>query len=273
MEKEIVTVQTTARPFAVVTGASSGIGRALAREFAGRGFDLLITATGPHLDDAAREVAELGARVETVAADLATYDGVERLYGAITATGRPVDAVAISAGVGLGGEFVGGTDLRAELNLIRLNVASSVHLAKRVLPAMVARGAGRILITTSIEALMPGPFEAVYASSKAFLLSFSQALRNELRESGVTVTALLPGATDTPIFHRANMDDTLVGASPKDDPDDVAKQGVAALLEGRDQVVAGSLVTRAIGAVAKVVPNRINAELHRQTSKPRRDDQ
>ena len=267
----MVEAQTTIRPFAVVTGASSGIGRALAREFARQGYDLLVTATGPHIGDAACEIEGLGARVATVEADLATYDGVELLYGAIAGTGRPVDAIAISAGVGLGGAFVGDTDLRAELNLIRLNVASSVHLAKRVLPGMVARGAGRVLFTSSIESLMPGPFEAVYAASKAFLRSFAQALRDELRESGVTITVLLPGATDTPIFHRANMDDTLVGASPKDDPDDVARQAVAALLEGRDQVVAGSLVTKAIGAVAKVVPDGVNAAIHRQTSKPRPD--
>jgi short-subunit dehydrogenase len=257
------------RPFAVVTGASTGIGRALAREFARQGFDLLITSTGPQIGDAAREVADLGASVATFEADLATYDGVERFYGAIVATGRPVDAIAINAGVGLGGAFVGGTDLGDELNLIRLNIISSVHLAKRVLPAMVERGAGQVLFSTSIEALMPGSFEAAYAASKAFLLSFSQALRNELRDTGVTITALLPGATDTPIFHRANMDNTLVGKSPKDDPETVAKQAVAALLEGRDHVIAGSLITKAIGAVAKVVPDVVNAELHRITSKPR----
>lgn len=262
-------VQTTTRPFAVVTGASSGIGRALAREFARQGFDLLITSTGPQIEEAAREVEGLGARVERVETDLATYDGVERLSASIGRVSRPLDAVAINAGVGLGGAFVGGTDLREELNLIRLNVASSVHLAKRVLPGMIARGAGRILITTSLEALMPGPFEAVYAASKAFLLSFAQALRNELQDSGVTVTALLPGATDTPIFHRAHMDNTLVGASPKDDPNDVARQGVAALLAGHAQVASSSLVSKAIAAVARVLPDGVNAELHRHTSKPR----
>jgi short-subunit dehydrogenase len=258
-----------ARPFAVVTGASSGIGRSLAREFARQGFDLLLTATDPHLADVAREVAEHGARVQIVAADLRTYDGVELLYRAIAEAGHPVDAIAINAGVGLGGAFVGDTDLRAELDLIALNVAATVHLAKRVLPGMVERGEGRVLFTTSIEALMPGPFEAAYAASKAFILSFSEALRNELQDSGVTVTALLPGATDTPIFHRANMDDTLVGKIPKDSPDTVARQAVAALLAGNQQIVAGSLVTKAIGAVAKVLPDAVNAGLHRQTSKPR----
>lgn len=257
------------RPFAVVTGASSGIGRALAREFARQGFDLLLTATGPHLADVAREMEEHGARAQLVAADLRTYAGVELLYRAIADAGCPVAAIAINAGVGLGGAFVGDTELRAELDLIALNVTSTVHLAKRVLPGMVERGAGRILFTSSIEALMPGPFEAVYAASKAFILSFAAALRNELQDSGVTITALLPGATDTPIFHRANMDDTLVGRSPKDDPEEVARQAVAALLAGDQQIVAGSLVTKAIGAVAKVLPDVVNAELHRHVSKPR----
>ena len=264
-----MTDQAMTRPFAVVTGASSGIGRALAREFARQGFDLLLTAPDAPLADAAREVAALGAGVETSAADLATYDGVEQFYAAIAGAARPVEAIAINAGVGLGGAFVGGTDLRAELALIQLNIASSVHLAKRVLPAMVARGAGRVLFTSSIEALMPGPFEACYAASKAFLLSFAGALRSELQDTGVTITALLPGATDTPIFHRANMGDTLVGKAPKDDPDDVAGQAVAALLAGNERIVAGSLVTKAIGAVAKILPDAVNAELHRQTSKPR----
>ena len=264
-----MTDQAMTRPFAVVTGASSGIGRALAREFARQGFDLLLTATGPHLADAAREAEERGVRAQIVAADLRTYAGVELLYRAIEGAGRPVDAIAINAGVGLGGAFVGGTDLRAELDLIGLNVTSTVHLAKRVLPGMIARGAGRVLFTTSIEALMPGPFEALYAASKAFILSFAAALRNELQDTGVTITALLPGATDTPIFHRAHMDDTLVGKLPKDNPDTVARQAVAALLAGNQQIVAGSLVTKAVGAMAKILPDAVNAELHRQTSKPR----
>jgi short-subunit dehydrogenase len=263
--------QATTRPFAVVTGASSGIGLALAREFARHDFDLLVTATGPQIEATARELASLGVGVLTAEADLATYEGVEALYRAIVESGRPVDAIAINAGVGLGGAFVGGTDLADELNLIQLNVTSSVHLAKRVLPGMVAQGNGRVLFTSSIEALMPGPFEAVYAASKAFLLSFAQALRNELRDTGVTVTALLPGATETPIFHRANMDDTLVGKSPKDDPANVARQGFAALMAGEEQVIASSLVSKAIGTVAKILPDAVTAELHHHVSKPRGD--
>jgi uncharacterized protein len=258
----------TSKPFAVVTGASSGIGLELAKQFAQNGFDLLITSTGPDIAEAARVVEGFGARVETFQADLATYDGVESLYGAIRATGRPVDAIALNAGVGVGGDFTRQTDLRDELSLINLNVVSTVHLAKRVLPDMVARGQGRVLFTSSIAALMPGTFEAVYNASKAFVQSFAEALRNELKDTGVTITALQPGPTETDFFHRAGMDDTRVGASKKDDPEQVAKQGFDALMAGKDHVIAGSLMTKAMGTMAKVTPDTLLAEQHRKMAEP-----
>ena len=256
------------KPLAVVTGASNGIGYELAKQFAQNGFDLIVTATGSSINEAAQAFEDLGAKVETVQSDLATYDGVETLYNKIKATGRAVDAIAINAGVGVGGDFARETDLKDELNLINLNVVSTVHLAKRVVKDMVERGKGRILFTSSIAALMPGPFEAVYAASKAFVHSFSEALRNELKDTGVTVTALMPGPTDTNFFHRADMDDTKVGASKKDDPAEVAKQGFDALMAGKDDVIAGSLMTKVQGAVSKVLPDTVNAELHRQLSEP-----
>ncbi|MBV9388431.1 MAG: SDR family NAD(P)-dependent oxidoreductase [Chroococcidiopsidaceae cyanobacterium CP_BM_ER_R8_30] len=256
------------RPLAVVTGASNGIGYELAKQFAQKGFDLLVTATGPSIDEAAQAFKELGAKVETVQADLATYDGVETLYNQIKATNRPVDAIAINAGVGVGGDFARETDLQDELNLINLNVVSSVHLAKRVVKDMVERGKGRILFTSSIAAIMPGPFEAVYSASKAFIHSFSQGLRNELKDSGVTVTALMPGPTDTNFFHRAGMDDTNIGAGQKDDPAEVAKQGFEALMAGKDDIIAGSLKTKLMGNVSKVLPDTVKAEAHRQLSEP-----
>lgn len=256
------------RPLAVVTGASSGIGYELAKQFAQNGFDLLVTATGSSINEAAQAFEGLGAKVETVQADLATYEGVETLYDKIKATGQPVEAIAINAGVGVGGDFARETDLKEELNLINLNVVSSVHLAKRVVKDMVERGKGRILFTSSIAALMPGPFEAVYAASKAFLQSFSEALRNELKDTGITVTAVMPGPTETNFFHRAGMDDTKVGADKKDDAAEVAKQGFEALMAGKDSVIAGSLITKIQGTVSKVLPDTINAELHRKLSEP-----
>ncbi|OWY69870.1 oxidoreductase [cyanobacterium TDX16] len=256
------------RPLAVVTGASSGIGYELAKQFAQNGFDLLITATNSNLNEVAQTLEGRGAKVETVQADLATYDGVEALYQKIQDSNRAVDAIAINAGVGVGGEFARETDLQDELNLINLNVVSSVHLAKRVVKDMVNRGKGRILFTSSIAALMPGSFEAVYAASKAFIQSFSEGLRNELKNTGVTVTALMPGPTETNFFHRAGMDDTNVGANEKDDPSEVAKQGFEALMKGKDSIIAGSLATKIQGAVSKVLPDTVNAELHRKLTEP-----
>ena len=258
----------TTKHFAVVTGASSGIGYELAQQFAQIGFDLLVTAEDLGIMDAGHAFEELGAKIETVRADLATYEGVETLYDRIRATGRPVDAIAINAGVGVGGDFARDTDLRDELNLINLNVVSTVHLAKRVVKDMVARGSGRILFTSSIAALMPGSFEAVYAASKAFVQSFAEALRNELKDTGVTITALQPGPTETNFFHRAGMNDTRVGASKKDDPAQVAKQGFEALMAGKDDVIAGSLMTKMQGAMAKVLPETLNAEQHRKLAEP-----
>lgn len=259
---------TSNRPLAVVTGASSGIGYELARQFAQNGFDLLVTATGTSIGEAAQSLEKLGAKVETVQADLATYEGVETLYDRIKATGQPVDAIAINAGVGVGGDFARETALEDELNLINLNVVSTVHLAKRIVKDMVERGQGRILFTSSIAALMPGPFEAIYAASKAFIQSFSEALRNELKDTGVTVTALMPGATETNFFHRAGMDDTKVGTNKKDDPAEVAKQGFEALMAGRDSIIAGSLKTKIQGAVSKILPETANAEQHRKLAEP-----
>ena len=256
------------RPLAVVTGASSGIGYELAKQFAHHGFDLVIAAEDPGINMAARDLAELGGQIEPVQVDLATYDGVETLYQAIKATGRPVEAIAINAGVGVGGEFARETDLRDELKLIHLNVVSSVHLAKRVVQDMVARGHGRMLFTSSIAALMPGPFEAVYAASKAFVQSFAEALRNELKDTGVTVTALQPGPTETNFFHRADMDDTRVGASSKDDPAQVAQQGFDALMAGKDHVIAGSITTKLQAAMTNVLPATANAEQHRKLAEP-----
>ena len=255
------------KPLAVVTGASSGIGYELAKQFAQNGFDLLVTSETDAITAAARDFTALGAHVDAVEADLATYEGVEELYEAITLSGRPVEAIAINAGVGVGGDFRE-TDLAAELRLIDLNVKSTVHLAKRVVPDMSARGRGRILFTSSIAAIMPDPFEAVYGASKSFVYSFAQALRNELKETGVTVTALQPGPTETDFFHRAEMDDTQVGSDKKDDPAQVARQGFDALMAGKDHVIAGSLKTKVQAAVIGALPDAVSAEVHRSMAEP-----
>jgi short-subunit dehydrogenase len=255
--------------FAVVTGASSGIGFELAKQFAEHGYDLLITAEDAAIEQAAADLRRDGGHeVVSVRADLATFNGVEEVYAAILQTGRAVDAIAINAGRGIGGDFVRMTDLDDELNVIAVNVTSSVHLAKRVLPDMVSRGAGRVLFTSSIASTMPGTYQAVYNASKSFVQSFAEALRAELKDSGVTVTSLMPGPTETNFFHRAEMDDTKVGASKKDDPAVVAKQGFEALMKDKQKVVAGSAKTKVQGAAAKVMPDKAKAEMHRRMAEP-----
>jgi len=263
-----MTAQTKERPLAVVTGASSGIGLELARQFAEHGFDLLVAAEDSAIATAAEQLRTPGAAVEAVQVDLATYDGVEQLYAAIGRTGRPVDALALNAGLGEGGDFTTQTDLRQELNIIDVNVTSTVHLAKRVLPDMVSRGSGKVLFTSSIASQMPGAFQAVYNASKSFVQSFAEALRNELKDTGVSVTALMPGPTDTEFFERAHLEDTKLGQGKKDDPAQVAEQGFNALMKGDDHVVAGSVKNKIQAMASKVTPDTVKAEMHRKMAEP-----
>ena len=255
-------------PLAVVTGASSGIGYELAKQFAQNGFDLVIAAENNEIQDAAAELRNQGRNVDAVQVDLSSEDGVEELNRRIQSTGRDIDAIAINAGIGISGDFVRGTRLDENLNVIDLNVRSSVHLAKRVLPRMVERQKGRVLFTSSIAATMPGPFDAVYNASKAFIQSFAQAIREELKDTGVTVTALMPGPTETDFFERAGMQDTKVGVSKKDDPADVAREGYEAMMAGKDHVVAGSFKNTMQAMAAHVLPDTKLAEMHREQAEP-----
>lgn len=257
---------TSHRPVALVTGASSGIGRALARELAGRGFDLILTGRdSAALDQAARETEARGVHVTAVAADLATRDGVEEVAQALT--GRDLEVAALNAGIGSGGPFAE-TDLDLELELVDLNVRSTVHLAKRVVAQMVDAGRGRLLFTSSIASTHPDPFEAVYGASKTFVQAFAKALRTELQPAGITVTSLMPGPTETEFFHRANMDDTKIGASDsKDDPAEVARLAVEGMFAGDEQVVPGA-PNKVITAVARVLPDRAKAALHGKLAVP-----
>jgi short-subunit dehydrogenase len=251
----------------MVTGASSGIGRELAQQFAENGFDLVVNAENDGVYAAAVELRATGADVRAVRADLRTAEGVEQLWSAVTDTGRPLDAAALNAGVGKGGAFVD-TELADELAIIDLNVTSTVRLAKHVLREMTSRKEGRVLITSSIASTMPGSFQAVYNASKSFLQSFAEALQEELRDSGVTVTSLMPGPTETDFFRRADMEDTRVGASSKDDSAQVAKQGFEALMKGERRVVAGSLSARAQEAAGKALPDALKAKAHRRMAEP-----
>jgi short-subunit dehydrogenase len=256
------------RPLAVVTGASSGIGRELARQFADNGFDLVVTAEDEELKEVASDLERSGATVWTEQVDLATRDGVERLAAAIIATSRPVAAAALNAGVGVSGRF-DEIELADDLRLIELNVVSTVHLAKRLVPDMVRRGEGRLLFTASVAATMPGPYYATYAASKSFVHSFAEAIRHELKDTGVTVTSLMPGPTDTEFFDRAGMEDTKVGSSDgKDEPADVARDGFDALMAGKDRVVAGSAMNRAQTAASNVLSDPLKARVHASMTEP-----
>jgi short-subunit dehydrogenase len=262
---------TTEQGMAVVTGASSGIGLELARELGRQGFDLIVAADGAAIEDAARELRGDGSLATPVVCDLATPAGVEVLVAAVEAANRPPTVLAVNAGVGTSGPFAR-SDLDDQLRLIALNVTGAVHLTHRLLPAMVRRQAGRLLFTSSVAATQPGPFESTYAASKAFLYSFAEALRVELEDSGVTVTALMPGPTDTAFFERAGLLDTKLGQGPKDDPADVARAAIEALLAGKDHIVPGSLKSKAMAAAGKALPGKTSARLHATMSEPQSDE-
>ncbi|WP_201859847.1 SDR family NAD(P)-dependent oxidoreductase [Microvirga soli] len=252
------------RPLAVVTGASTGIGYELAKLCAQNGYDLLIAADQAAIHEAAKEFQALGAAVDAIEVDLATIEGVDKLYGEIK--GRPVGALLANAGHGLGHAFLD-QDFAQVRHVIDTNITGTIYLIQKVGRDMRARGEGRILITGSIAGFMPGSFQAVYNGTKAFIDSFSFALRNELKDTDVTVTCLMPGATDTEFFERADMEDTKVGQDKKDDPADVAKVGFDAMMRGDGDVVSG-WKNKFTTVLASVTPAGMLAEQHRKMAEP-----
>ncbi len=233
---------------ALVTGGSSGIGRAISDELARRGLEVITVADRPPAD---------------VIADLATGDGVRAAAAAVD--GRELDVLVLNAGVALGGSFATGTPLEDDLRLLDLHVRGTVHLAKLLLEPMVRRGRGRVLITSSILAHSPAPEQLLYGASKAFLRSFARGLDGEVRSAGVTVTALLPGPTDTTIFARAGLADTPLAQGPLDNPRDVARLACDALLDGRREVVTASLLSRLAGLALARLPDRLTAPIAART--------
>jgi len=250
-------------PLAVVTGASSGIGLELARQCAAHGFDLVIAADRD-VQAAEPALRAEGAQVECVSANLATRAGVDALLAQVG--GRRIDALLANAGHGLGHAFLD-QSFEDVQGVIDTNITGTLYLVQCVGRRMRAERRGRILITGSIAGFMPGSFQAVYNGTKAFIDSFSWALRNELKDDGVTVTCLMPGPTDTEFFARADMLDTKVATQKKADPADVAKAGFDAMMAGEGDVIAGWQNKLQV-AMASVMPSSVLAERHRQMARP-----
>jgi uncharacterized protein len=253
-----------ARKLAVVTGASTGIGYELAIQCAKHGFDLVVAADEPEILAAADVFRREGVNVEALEVNLATTGGCDRLYA--TLKGRAVDALLANAGRGLGRAFLE-QDWEDVRYVIDTNVTGTVYLIQKIARNMRDRNEGKILITGSIAGFMPGTYHAVYNGTKAFLDSFSFALRAELKDTRITVTCLMPGATETEFFERADMMDTKVGTGKKDDPADVAKTGFQAMMDGKGDVVSG-WYNKLQSAIANVTPAGMLAERHRQMAEP-----
>jgi short-subunit dehydrogenase len=251
---------------AVVTGASSGIGFELAKIAAQEGYDLLIAANEAEINDAAAQIRGTGVNVDAVQADLATTDGVNALVERIRSSRSQIELLMANAGRGLGHGFLD-QDLSQVRRVIDTNITGTMELIHAVGNMMREQRHGRILITGSIAGFMPGTFQAVYNGTKAYLNSFSFALRNELKDSGVTVTCLMPGATETRFFERADMLDTKVGSQEKDDPADVARIGFDAMMDREGDVVSG-WKNKLQAAAANVMPSEMLAEQHRKMAEP-----
>jgi short-subunit dehydrogenase len=254
----------SSRPFAVVTGASTGIGLELARQCAANGFDLLIAADEPSIARAADGLRGSGTAVMPVEADLSTTEGVDELLAACG--DRPIDALLANAGRGLGKGFLD-QDFGDIRHVVDTNITGTLYLLHRVGRQMRDRGHGRILITGSIAGFMPGTYQAVYNGTKSFLDLFSYALRAELADRGVSVTCLMPGATETEFFERADMTDTRVGTEKKADPADVAAAGFRSMMDGEGGIVTG-WQNKLQAAIASVAPSAFVAKLHERLAEP-----
>ncbi|MDP9563402.1 UNVERIFIED_ORG: short-subunit dehydrogenase [Rhizobium nepotum] len=251
---------------AVVTGASTGIGYELARCAAQDGYDLIIVADEAEIETAATQLRAAGTQIEAVQADLSTQAGVQKLLSCIAMKEQAVDLLFANAGQGLGKGFL---DQKMDTiqQVIATNISGTVALVHAIGNGMRQRGSGRILFTGSIAGFMPGTFQAVYNATKALINSFSFAFREELDGTGVTVTCLMPGATETAFFERADMLDTPVGKQKKDDPGFVAQIGYDAMMNGEGDVVSG-WKNKLISAAANVTASETLAKQHRKMAAP-----
>lgn len=258
----------TGKKFALITGATSGIGLELAKLFAKDKKDLIIVARD---EDKLKSTAALlereGIEVILVSLDLFREGAAEDLYTHIKGLSIPVDILVNDAGQGVYGKFVE-NELDRELDIIQLNISSLVTLTKYFAQDMVASGAGKILNLASIAGKAPGPYQAVYHGTKAFIHSFTEAIRVELKDTGVSVTSLLPGATDTDFFRKADMlDSKVVQEGELADPEKVARDGYEALLAGKDMVISG-FKNKVQVALGNFTPDSKQAEQMEQLQEP-----
>jgi len=251
------------RKLAIITGASSGIGLEIAKLAAQDGFDLIVAADTPFVE-AGPALQHMDTQVEQIEADLATQQGVKELLTRIGE--RPVDVLVANAGHGLGHGFLDQAPTEW-MHVINTNISGTLLLIQPIVRGMVERGEGKVLITGSIAGHLAGAFQAVYNGSKAFIDSFAAALNEEIKDSGVTVTCLKPGATETNFFHRAELDDTKVGQAKKDDPAEVAKTGWEAMKKGEPAVIYG-IKNKLQVAAADVMTDALTAKLHRAQAEP-----
>lgn len=259
---------------ALVTGASSGIGFEIASQLVAHGYDILGVGSSERIESLPQKLQEAAGdsaptvNVIPVRADLSTAEGVALLWARYEELAMPLDVAVLNAGKSLGGSFVD-TDLEDELHMLDLNVAGQVRLAKRVVRTMARQRSGRILITASLSALTPTPYESIYGPTRAFAYAFAQGLHEEMKEYGVSVTALLPGATATQFHHTAGMDNTVFGSNDwKNDPAEVARQGVEAMFAGKDHVIGGDRATRRAALLNTVLPERVKARRFARDSRP-----
>ncbi|MDQ2656571.1 MAG: SDR family oxidoreductase [Bacteroidota bacterium] len=259
----------TNQQYALVTGGTSGIGYELVKLLANDGYNIVIAArTESDLQRVAREIRErYHVSVLTVAKDLFDRENAFALYNELVSKNIQIDVLINDAGQGAYGKFLD-TDIWKELNIIDLNICSLVILTKLILKDMVARGDGKIMNLSSIASKAPGPWQSVYHGTKAFVQSFTEAIRNEIQDSGVTITALLPGATDTDFFRKADMLESKLVQEDKLSPaEDVAKDGYKALMKGEDMIVSG-LKNKVQVAMGNVTPDEQLAEKMKKQQEP-----
>ncbi|RKD75146.1 short-subunit dehydrogenase [Sinobaca qinghaiensis] len=256
------------RPFVMITGASSGLGLELAKLFAQDGYDIAISGSSERIFEAETTIKSYGVQAYPLQADASTYEGVEAFWQFVKNKNKKLDAAVLNVGVSKGGSFLE-NDLEKELKLIDINIRGTVHMAKRVVQDMVPNKEGNILLVSSVSATLPTPYETVYGPSKAFGFMFAEALREELKETGVNVTAMLPGATNTDFHHNAGMDSTYFGDERnKNDKELVARQGYEAFKNKVDHVVCGDEATKKEAEDNRTTPEEVKAAAHAKKAKP-----